>query len=377
MDPLTHTLVGASLASTRLGRTTRLAAPALMIGANLPDIDVLSYLGGSDTALGFRRGLTHGIPALFVLPALLAAMLWLWSRRWPEARRAGLSGRWLTALCYLAALTHPALDWLNTYGMRWWMPFSDAWAYGDSVFIMDPWLWLVLGACWLLPRRPTRGLGIGLAVAAALLLLLVGARAPAYLPVVALTAAAALAALMVRLPPTGRAARLLPTMGLAIGAGYIAGMLCLHGMTEQRVREAVARDLGRPAEQLMVGPMPADPLRWDVLYLDAAGGYRFGSFDWRGGGLSLGSARLRAADRGWLAAAGGAQIPGFLRWTRFPWIEPETPSPDGRVYVMDARYARRRTTGFGGAALDPPVPEPPVPPAPPPPGRLALPDRLP
>ncbi len=367
MDPLTHTLVGASLASTPLGRTTRLAAPALVIGANLPDIDVLSYLGGGDAALGFRRGLTHGVPALLVLPALLAAALWLWSRRWPEAKRAGLRGRWLTALCYLAVLTHPALDWLNTYGMRWWMPFSDAWTYGDSVFIIDPWLWAVLGSGWLLPRRPTRGLGIGLAVAAALLLLAVGARAPGYLPVVGLAAAAALAALIVRLPPAGRTARLLPTMGLAIGAGYIAGMLWLHGVTEQRVREAVAHDLGQPVEQLMVGPLPADPLRWDLLYLDASGGYRFGSFDWRrGGNLALSPARLLAADRDWLTAAGRGQIPGFLRWTRFPWIEAGTPAPDGRVYVMDARYARRRTTGFGGAVLDPPVPPP-----------LALADRLP
>ena len=33
MDPLTHTLVGANLASTRLGGKTRLAAAALVIGA--------------------------------------------------------------------------------------------------------------------------------------------------------------------------------------------------------------------------------------------------------------------------------------------------------------------------------------------------------
>ena len=53
MDPLTHTLVGASLAATRLGRTTRRATAALVIGVNLPDIDVLSYVNGGDAALGF------------------------------------------------------------------------------------------------------------------------------------------------------------------------------------------------------------------------------------------------------------------------------------------------------------------------------------
>ena len=64
MDPLTHTLVGASLASSKLGEKTRYATAALVIGANLPDIDVLSYFAGGDAALGFRRGWTHGVLAL-------------------------------------------------------------------------------------------------------------------------------------------------------------------------------------------------------------------------------------------------------------------------------------------------------------------------
>ena len=354
MDPLTHTLVGASLASTRLGRTTRLATPALVIGANLPDVDVLSYFWGADAALGFRRGWTHGVPAQLLLPALFATALWLWSRRWPAAKRRQVSGRWLGALSYLAVLTHPALDWLNTYGMRWWMPFSDRWSYGDSLFIMDPWLWLALGGCWLLTRRPTAGLAIAMAVVAALLALVVASRAPGYLPLVAVTAVALLAAMLVRLDPGSRLAHLLPGIGLAVGAAYIGGMLALQGVTESRVRAAVSDDLATSSgEVIMVGPMPADPLRWDLLYLDERGRYRFGSLDWRRGGeLWLSDERLLAADRAWLEAAGGEQVPGFLRWTRFPWIEAATPAPGEPRHVMDARYARRRTTGFGGALFE-------------------------
>ena len=354
MDPLTHTLVGASLAATRLGRTTRLATPALVIGANLPDVDVLSYLGGSDAALGFRRGLTHGVPALLLLPAVLAGLLWLWARRWPPADRSRLSGRRLTALSYLAVWTHPALDWLNTYGMRWWMPFHDGWSYGDALFIMDPWLWLMLGGCWLLARRPTMRLGIAMAVVAGLLTLVVASWAPGYLPLIAVTAALLLAALLVRLPAAGRLARLLPLAGLTVGAAYVAAMLGLHEATERRVRQEIAEDLAGPAETLMVGPMPADPLSWDVLYLDRAGRYRFGAFDWRRRELALAETRLRPADRAWLEAAGGAQVPGFLRWTRFPWVEGDPAAANGGpIHVMDARYARRRTTGFGGAVFEP------------------------
>ena len=45
----------------------------------------------------------------------------------------------------LAVLTHPILDWLNNYGMRWLMPFDGRWFYGDALFIVDPWVWLALG----------------------------------------------------------------------------------------------------------------------------------------------------------------------------------------------------------------------------------------
>jgi inner membrane protein len=62
MDNLCHSLVGAALAECGLRRRTRYATFALVIGANLPDIDVLALFG--DNGLGFRRGITHGIPAL-------------------------------------------------------------------------------------------------------------------------------------------------------------------------------------------------------------------------------------------------------------------------------------------------------------------------
>jgi hypothetical protein len=52
----------------------------------------------------FRRGWTHGIPAVIVLPFLLAGAVLL--------------------LAAVSALTHPILDTLNTYGVRWLMPFS-------------------------------------------------------------------------------------------------------------------------------------------------------------------------------------------------------------------------------------------------------------
>ena len=39
------------------------------------------------------------------------------------------------------------------------MPFSDRWFYGDTLFIVDPWLWLILGGAVMLAwTAHTRGI---------------------------------------------------------------------------------------------------------------------------------------------------------------------------------------------------------------------------
>ena len=159
MDNLTHSLVGAVLGQAGLKRTTGLAMPALIIGANLPDVDAACFfwLHGTEH-LAFRRGITHGPPALVLLPLILAGLLWGWDR-WQTKRGAGRFGRpegrrpvrfgWLYAMAFVGCLSHPFFDWLNVYGIRLLEPFSSQWFYGDTLFIIDPWLWaLLIGSVW-------------------------------------------------------------------------------------------------------------------------------------------------------------------------------------------------------------------------------------
>ena len=89
MDNVCHTLIGAALAEAGLKRRTALGPATLMIGANFPDIDVIAVpLGHS---VDFRRGWTHGVLALVVLPFVLTAIMLAWDR-WVAAPRAARRG---------------------------------------------------------------------------------------------------------------------------------------------------------------------------------------------------------------------------------------------------------------------------------------------
>ena len=126
-----------------LKRLTPRAMPALIIAANLPDIDsfVARPLGLEPIAV--HRGFTHGIGGLVTMPFLAAAIILLWERLRPSKEGPIRLGG-LLICCFLATLSHPMLDFITSYGTRLLEPLSHRWFYGDAIFIVDPWLWLIL-----------------------------------------------------------------------------------------------------------------------------------------------------------------------------------------------------------------------------------------
>lgn len=162
MDNLTHSLVGALIGQMGLKRKTGLAMPTLIIAANIPDIDAVATLLGGHQHLAIRRGITHGPIAMLILPLLLWAIM-LWFDRWQTRRgtrpdkRLPVHKGWLLALAYIGCLSHPLFDWFNSYGIRLLEPFSSQWFYGDTLFIIDVWIWAMLGCgVWLSLRRERR-----------------------------------------------------------------------------------------------------------------------------------------------------------------------------------------------------------------------------
>ena len=143
MDNLTHSLVGAVMGRMGLKRLSSRSMPALIIAANLPDID--SFVAGAIGCepIAAHRGFTHGIGGLVTLPFLAVAIILIWEKLRPS-KEGPPNLRGLLLASFLAVLSHPLLDLMNSYGTRVLEPFSHRWFYADTLFIMDPWIWIML-----------------------------------------------------------------------------------------------------------------------------------------------------------------------------------------------------------------------------------------
>jgi inner membrane protein len=344
MDNLAHTLAGALLGEAGLKRRTALAMPTLLIGANLPDIDIAATLFSH--SLPFRRGWTHGVLAIVVLPLLLTAGMMAWDRwvRRPRAARRGEPSRMagdpavddsapadrtsgaagsrilepvrpaqLLLLAYIAVLSHPFLDWLNTYGLRWLMPFDGTWFYGDALFIVDPWLWLILLAGVLLARRSRR-------------------------------------------PGASRVA-------IGIASAYV-GLMLVAGLGGRRLVESGVRAQGMQADDVMVGPVPLNPNRREVVVRD-------GELYFHGDLVWLPRPRLRIqpgyvesnlSHPAAIHARTHPEIQRFLVWSRYPFFIFMDYGETYGVIVDDARYSDGSRKSWAAVEVELPVPVFPGPP---------------
>jgi inner membrane protein len=305
MDNICHTLVGGALARTGFDRRTPLATATMMIGANFPDIDVISVPLGTD--IGFRRGITHGWPAHILLPFVLAAIMLAWDR-WVRRRRdpslAPAVPREILLLSAVSIATHPFLDWCNSYGMRWLMPIRNEWFYGDTLFIADLFLWVTLFAGFRLARRR-------------------GSTKPA------------------------RAA-------VGVSIAYIAVMMALTLAGRSQV-EAHTGASGLTRRGLMVAPVALNPFVRQVVLVDDST-YRTGRWSLFSG-LAWGETiPINSDDPAVAVALRDPALQPFLHWSRFPFFIVNRSASGGTlVEVADARYTDRTGGGWASRTVELPA----------------------
>ncbi|HWP37103.1 MAG TPA: metal-dependent hydrolase, partial [Gemmatimonadales bacterium] len=219
----------------------------------------------------------------------------------PLRRRDRLDFAQVALLSYLSVWTHPLLDTLNTYGMRWLSPFSGRWFYGDTLFIVDPWVWAMLAGGVVLARRLGRGKPAGLA--------------------------------------------------LAIVTGYILAMGIGSWAARGDVRQRAAASGGAVA-RILISPVPVNALERRVI-LDDGDRYRIGRYRWLAeprlvwGGSVDKNAQHPAARRAMATREGAA----FLTWARFPFFIATGRESAPVVHIVDARYTLDPEAPFGALSV--------------------------
>ena len=301
MDNLTHSMLGGALGKAGLASRTPLGMTTLIVANNLPDVDVAVF--ATDTlAMSFRRGWTHGVLAQATLPIALTAIVVVCDRLFRKHAAERVKPREILLLSYIGVLCHVFFDFVNSYGVRLLMPFSERWFYGDALYIVDPILYVALGAGWLLARR--RGV---------------------------------------------RPARI----ALTVVAAYVAMMLASNLIARREVREGVTR-AGRPEDtRFMVTPVFGNPFRREVI-IDVGNRYEKGSLwfeplpHFRPAGFGV--------DKGFNVpeVQQALQLPlarAYLRWSRFPFVQVTAAPPLNGVWLNDYRYAGAAPYGWSAVKL--------------------------
>lgn len=321
MDNITHTLVAVALSRAGANRLAPYATATLIVAASLPDIDAVTLSGGAITYLQYHRGFTHSLLGVTLLAALLTLLVWPFASR-SANRPHGHSqetnpgvplkfGR-LFALCLIGTWSHPALDLLNSYGVRLFEPFSHRWYALDLVYIIDPWilttLVLSLSIPWLL-RLVSEEIGAQ------------PGRAP------------------------GRAGAIFALVAFLAFVG-------MRQVAHARAVEGLGAHLYRGLEPLRVGafPDPLSPFVWHGV-VETENTMEQVKYDAIGAEFDPGRARTlyKPEHSPPLAVAEATRtVKIFLQFARFPLATVETTEDGEVVFIRDLRfdYATRRRRGF-------------------------------
>jgi inner membrane protein len=355
MDNLTHSLVGLTAAKAGLEKLSPGATALCLLAANAPDADIIVLAFGDRwDFLQHHRGITHAIVGVISLAILLPLIFYsvdrLWSRfrnRPPTVRLQGLM-----LVSFIVSATHPLLDWTNNYGIRFLLPWSQKWSYGDLVFIVDPYLWLILGGAAFLLTAQTRVFKFTWAgIAAVLTFLVVASPRSSMLPhpwlidVLWIMVLLTLIVLFV-INAHERWGKRIAFAAFALVLCYWTVLAFAHARALARGSEEatrVASANGEVVGRLAAMPRLANPFRWDFVFDTDRATYRFdvGVIE----RTSIGNTVRYAKPAGALKAALDSiaqqkPVRVFLGFARFPVLQLSDPDCVTRTLVQlaDLRY---------------------------------------
>jgi inner membrane protein len=144
MEPVTHFLTGACLGRSGFNRKTAYATLAMTLAAEAPDLDIFWGFRGPVAELQHHRGWTHTLIGAPVVALATVALVWVVHRLRKKEPVVPLRWGWLAFAALIAALSHILLDYTVNYGVRPLFPFDPQWHAWSIVFIIDPWILLVL-----------------------------------------------------------------------------------------------------------------------------------------------------------------------------------------------------------------------------------------
>jgi inner membrane protein len=355
MDNLTHSLVGLTAAKAGLEKLSPGATALCLLSANAPDADIVVLAFGDRwDFLQHHRGITHAIVGVISLAILLPLIFYsvdrLWSRfrnRPPTVRLQGLM-----LVSFIVSATHPLLDWTNNYGIRFLLPWSQKWSYGDLIFIVDPYLWLILGGAAFLLTAQTRVFKFMWAgIAAVLTFLVVASPRSSMLPHPWLIAVLWIMVLLMLIVlfvinAHDRWGKRIAFAAFALVLFYWTVLAFAHARTLARGTEEatrVASANGEVVGRLAAMPRLANPFRWDFVFDTDRATYRFdvGVIE----RTSIGNTVRYAKPTGELKAALDAiaqqkPVRVFLGFARFPVLQLSDPDCVTRTLVQlaDLRY---------------------------------------
>ena len=286
MDNLTHSLVGLAAAKSGLERLSPGATTLCIIAANAPDADIVVLAFADRWAfLQHHRGITHALIGTITISLLLPLLFYVGdlviSRLKHKPQQVKFRGLLLVSV--LVSATHPLLDWTNNYGIRFLLPWSSRWSYGDLVFIVDPFIWLLLGsACFLLTTR-TRLQRLGWLLVGTLLTVLIlfstrGGNLPSPWLIRGLWIAVLIGLFLLSKNLFGESfGNKIPRAALVTLVVYwaVLGYAHSNALTHARAEAEALKYPGEVVSRIVAMPTLANPLRWDCVFETDKASYRF------------------------------------------------------------------------------------------------------